>query len=423
MAKLTSIMSLAPALPSTNVLRHRDFSLFWVCRFLMNLGVQVESVAIGWQVYEVARRTRGVDQSAFLVGMVGLAQFVPLFVLTLVAGAMADRLDRGRLVMASLAVELVCVVALAMLALHPQPSFTPIFVIAATFGAARAFMNPAAGAMAPMLVPRDELPRAIAWSSMAWQSASIMGPFIGGVLVALATPAAYAGAGAMYAGAILCLVLMRTNTRPTSTPQSRIAAIREGIAYVWRTKEILGAVSLDLFAVLLGGATALLPVFAKDVLHVGASGFGLLRAAPAIGAVMIGFGLSRWPLRRRAGLWMFGGVAVFGIGTLIFALSRDVWLSVFGLVVLGAGDMLSVNVRLTLVQIVTPDHMRGRVSAVSTLFVGASNELGEFESGVAARLLGPIGAALFGGIGALAVTLMWAGMFPSLRKADKLLEM
>jgi MFS family permease len=219
------------------------------------------------------------------------------------------------------------------------------------------------------------------------------------------------------------LVLIRHDTKPVSAPQSRWAAVKEGLVYVWRTKEVLGAISLDLFAVLLGGATALLPVFAKDVLHVGASGFGLLRAGPAIGAVILGFWISRWPLQRRAGMWMFSGVAAFGLGTLIFALSRNVWLSVAALMLLGAGDMLSVNVRQTLVQIVTPDHMRGRVSAVAGLFIGASNELGEFESGVAARLLGPVGAAVFGGIGALVVTALWAWMFPTLRKADKLLEM
>jgi MFS family permease len=416
-------MSLAADLPSANVFRHRSYSLFWASRFLMNVGVQVESVAIGWQVYAVARLSHSVDQSAFLVGMVGLAQFVPMVLLTLVAGAMADRMDRRRILVASILLETVCVVVLAVLALHPQPSFVPIFVIAAIFGAARTFMNPASGSMGPMLVPKEELPRAIAWNSLAWQGASVFGPFLGGVLVAFSASVAYGVTAVLYALAALALFGIDKTTRPQTQPQSRIAAVREGLAYVWRTKEVLGAISLDLFAVLLGGATALLPVFAKDVLHVGASGFGVLRAGPAVGAVVVGFVISHWPLKRRAGLWMFGGVAAFGLGTTIFAISRDLWLSVGALVLLGAGDMLSVNVRQTLVQIVTPDHMRGRVSAVSSLFVGASNELGEFESGVAARFLGPIGACLLGGIGALGVTALWAVLFPSLRKADKLLEM
>ena len=422
-AKLAPIMSLTSPAPSTNVFRHRSFSLFWASRFLMNVGVQVESVAIGWQVYAVARLTRGVDQSAFLVGMVGLAQFVPMFLLTLVAGAMADRVDRRKMLLVCILIETACVIVLSVLAMHPQPSFIPIFVIAAVFGAARTFMNPASGAMGPMLVPKDELPRAIAWNSLAWQSASIFGPFLGGLLVAFSASGAYAGTAVLYGLAAAALVFIRHDTKPVSKPQSRLAAVKEGLAYVWATKEVLGAISLDLFAVLLGGATALLPVFAKDVLHVGASGFGVLRAGPAIGAVIVGFVISRWPLQRRAGLWMFGGVAAFGIGTIIFAVSRDLWLSVGGLMILGAGDMLSVNVRQTLVQIVTPDHMRGRVSAVAGLFIGASNELGEFESGVVARLLGPVGAALFGGIGALVVTVLWARLFPSLRKADKLIEM
>ena len=415
-------MSPNPDLPSTSVFRHRAYALFWASRFLLNIGVQIESVAIGWQVYAVARLTHGVEQSAFLVGMVGLAQFIPLFLLTLVAGAMADRLDRRKVVLVCLLVETICVAGLAVLALRPQPSFVPIFVIAALFGAARAFMSPASSAMGPMLVPREELPRAIAWNSLAWQSASIMGPFVGGMLVAFSAASAYVGTAIMYAAAAVALILMRHDTKPVSAPQSRWAAVKEGLAYVWATKEVLGAISLDLFAVLLGGATALLPVFARDVLHVGAGGFGLLRAGPPLGAVGLAFYLSRWPLKRRAGLWMFGGVAAFGVGTIVFALSRSVWLSVAALALLGAGDMLSVNVRQTLVQIVTPDHMRGRVSAVAYLFVGASNELGEFESGVVARLLGPVGAALFGGIGALVVTVLWARLFPSLRKADRLIQ-
>jgi MFS family permease len=410
------------ALPSLGVFRRRDYALFWANRLLGTLGVMVEGVAIGWQVYAVARLTKSVEESAFLVGMVGLAQFVPLFALTLLAGETADRYPRRTILILCLLVEIACAAGLGVLSLHPQPSLVPLFSIAALFGAARAFFSPASGAMGPMLVSRDELPRAVAWSSLAWQGGSVIGPLIGGVLLTASPLAAYAGAAALYAGAVLAVALIRTDTRPAFDHRSRIALIREGIAYVRDNKIVLGAISLDLFAVLLGGATALLPVFARDVLQVGQSGFGILRSGPAMGAALVAFALSRRPLQRKAGLWMFGGVAVFALATLVFAVSKVLWLSVLALAVLGGADMISVYVRQTLVQIVTPDAMRGRVSAVSGVFIGASNELGEFETGVAARLLGPVGAALFGGFGSLAVVGLWAKLFPQLRKADRLTD-
>jgi MFS family permease len=406
--------------PSPNVFRHRAFAYFWSSRFLLNLGVMVESVTLGWQVYALARRTHSVDESAFLVGMVGLVQFLPLFLLTLPAGAVADRHDRRKIVLTCLALETACVLVLAGLALHPSPSLVPIFAIGAAFGAIRAFMAPANGAMAPMLVPREELPQAIAFNSMAWQGASVLGPFLGGVLVSGSAALAYGVAAALYLSGWVCTLMIRANTRPARQDGSQMALIREGLAYVWTNKIVLGAISLDLVAVLLGGATALLPVFARDVLHVGPSGFGLLRAGPAMGAVVTGFMLSRNPLRSHAGLWMFGGVAIFAMATMVFAVSPWLYLSVAALAVLGAGDMISVYVRQSLVQIVTPDHMRGRVSAVSGLFVGASNELGEFETGVVARVVGPVSAALFGGFCSLVATGIWAGLFPELRKADSL---
>lgn len=408
--------------PTPNVFRHRAFALFWASRFEMTLGVQVESVAIGWQVYAIARATRSVAESAFLVGMVGLVQFLPFLALTLIAGATADRRDRKKVVIASLAVQVVCAAALAFIALNPKPSLAPIFVIAAVFGAVRAFQGPAAGSMAPMLVPREELPQAIAFNSMAWQSASILGPLLGGAVLAFSLSAAYALAAALYLGGIATLVLMRANTRPQAPEGSQMALIREGLAYVWSNKVVLGAISLDLVAVLLGGATALLPVYARDVLHADARAFGFLRGGPAIGALCAAAVFSRWPLRRNAGLWIFGGVAVFGAATLVFALSKILVVSVVALAVLGAGDMISVYVRTSLVQIVTPDPMRGRVTAVSGVFIGASNELGEFETGVVARVLGPVGAAVFGGCACLAATALWAKLFPALRKTDRLTD-
>jgi MFS family permease len=408
------------AAPSPSVFANRAFAHFWGARVIATFAIQAESITIGWQVYAIARLTHSVEQGAFLVGMVGLVQFLPLFALTFVAGAMADRHDRRGIILCCLGVEAICVLILAALALAPHPALWPIFAISAVFGAVRAFQSPALAATGPMLVPKEILPRAIAWNSLGYQSASVIGPWIGGALCAVSPCAAYLTAAALYAIAAGALLTMRANTKPVSQGGSRLAMIGEGLVYVWTNKIVLGAISLDLVAVLLGGATALLPVYARDILKVGAHGFGVLRSGPAIGAALMAFVLSRRQIKRHAGLWMFGGVAVFGAATLVFAESRVVVLSVLALSVLGAADMISVYVRQSLIQIVTPDPMRGRVSAVSYLFVGASNELGEFETGVVARLLGPVSAAVFGGIGSMAVTGVWAGLFPSLRKADRL---
>jgi MFS family permease len=352
--------------------------------------------------------------------MIGLAAFAPVFLLTLVAGETADRHDRKKVLLLCFAGEMASAALLAVASWRGFASVPLLLVIAVGFGAARAFFAPSNTALGPMLVPRILLPRAIAWNSLAWQTAAIAGPAAGGLLVALSPTHAYVTTFVLYVAASAAVAAIRQTTRPEAQPGSRWTLVKEGLSYVWRQKIVFGAISLDLFAVLLGGATALLPVFARDVLHVGATGFGVLRASPAIGATLIAFWLAANPIRHKAGLFMFSGVAVFGLATCAFALSRHLWLSVVALAVLGGADMLSVYVRQTLVQLVTPDPMRGRVAAVSSVFVGASNELGEFESGVVARFLGPIGAALFGGIGALIVTGVWARLFPALRKADRL---
>jgi len=410
----------SPAAPSPSVFANRAFAHFWGARVLATFAIQAESITIGWQVYAIARLSHTVEQGAFLVGMVGLAQFLPLFALTFVAGAVADRHDRRGIILTCLGIEMVCVLILAVLALAPHQALWPIFAIAAVFGAVRAFQSPALAATGPMLVPKDILPRAIAWNSLGYQSASVIGPWIGGALCAASPSAAYVAAAALYAVSACSLLTMRANTKPVSQGASRLAMIGEGLVYVWTNKIVLGAISLDLVAVLLGGATALLPVYARDILKVGAHGFGVLRSGPAIGAALMAFLLSRRQIKRHAGLWMFGGVAVFGAATLVFAESRILILSVAALAVLGSADMISVYVRQSLIQIVTPDPMRGRVAAVSYLFVGASNELGEFETGVVARILGPVSAAVFGGVGSMAATGVWAALFPSLRKADRL---
>lgn len=383
------------------------------------LGIGAQSVTIGWQVYAIARHSRSVEASAFLVGMVGLAQFAPLFLLTPFAGEAADRYDRRLILILCLAVECLCALALAVLSLSPAPPLAAIFAIAVVFGAMRAF--PAAGALAPMLVPRAELPKAVAWNSLARQAGAVLGPVLAGLFIALSAASAYLAAFGLYALALVLSVLIRAKTTPEPPEGSRLEMIREGFFYVLKNSIVLGAVSLDLFAVLLGGATALLPVYARDILHVGPSGFGALRAAPALGGALAAYGLSRRPMNRHAGLWMFAGVAIFSLATLVFALSKVFLVSLIALAVLGGGDMLSVYVRQTLVMVSTPDAMRGRVSAISSLFIGASNELGEFETGVAARLLGPVLAAAAGGAAALFVTGLWARLFPALRRADRLL--
>ncbi len=403
-----------------SLLRQSDFVRLWAARFLGILAGQIQGVTIAWQIYAIARAHSDVKHASLAVGMVGLAQFLPLFALTLVAGEMADRHDRKAIMAICVAAQAASAAVLAAVAFAHVDSVWPIYLIAAAFGCARAFLSPATTALAPMLVPRELLPRAIAWNSLSMQGASIAGPAVGGLLCAVSPAMAFSVAVGLFGVSCLAALSIQGVTRPQAQTGSRWELVGEGLTYIWTSRVVIGAISLDLFAVLLGGATALLPVFARDVLQVGAQGFGVLRAAPSIGAAVVALALASRPIHRRAGLVMFTGVALYGAATVVFALSKVFTLSVAALVVLGGADMLSVFVRQTLVQIVTPDAMRGRVAAVSTLFIGASNELGEFESGVAARLLGPVGAALFGGVGALVVTGLWAQLFPALRKADRL---
>jgi MFS family permease len=409
-----------PTEDSSSLWRRRPYVLFLAGRFFGTLATGSQAVVIAWEVYELARQTMSLAEASFAVGMIGLAQFLPLFALTLVAGDTADRHDRRRIItICYLAQFLIS----AGLALRSQlgGGLWPVFAQAAMFGCARAFFQPTASALGPMLVPLRLLPRAIATNSLAAQLGSILGPALGGLLCVVSPVLGYAFSAGLFAAAAACAVLIRGGTRPQfENDRSRVANIREGLVYLWGNELVLGAISLDLFAVLLGGATGLLPVFARDVLEVGPQGFGLLRAAPSVGALVVAGYLAYRPIRTRAGLKMFLAVGLFGLMTVVFAFSRSFPLSVFALAVLGGADMVSVFTRQSLVQIATPDRMRGRVSAVSTLFIGASNELGEFESGVTARILGPVGAVAFGGAGAMVVTALWAWMFPRLRHADRL---
>lgn len=400
----------------------RDFRLLWFGRVVAVLGIQIQSSALLWQVYEIARRDHPVAEASLYLGLVGLCQFLPLLAFTLPAGAMADRRDRKRTVWISILVEASCAGAFLLMALHGSPPLWGLLAVAAVFGAARAFLAPASQAFLPMVVGSKALPPAIAAQSIAFQTGAIAGPALGGVIVGVNVPLAYAVSLGLFLLAVGAFVLIRTSGKPAmvETKLSPLESVKEGLVYVWKTKIVLGAISLDLVVVLLAGVALLTPIFARDILHVGAVGFGLLRASFGVGAMAVAIYLSRFPILQHGGRWMFAAVAVFGLCTLTFGLSRSVWLSGLALFLGGAADMISVNIRQTLIQLATPDHMRGRVSSVSMLFIGASNELGEAYSGLMVRLLGAVGAACFGGVGALAATGLWAAMFPGLRKADKL---
>ena len=397
-----------------------DFRAFWISRLAGVLGTSAQSAAIAWQVYEIARRTQGVAESALYVGLIGLAQFITLFAFTLPAGIVADRHDRKKIVSLVLFAQLLLSLGFFAYSFLPHPPFWGLFALSAVLGACRAFSAPASSAIGPMLVPKHILPKAIAVNSMAFQTGLIVGPALGGVLVGFSPRFAYGFCAGLCLIAAVLILTIKTPTTPDAPTGSKMTMLKEGMAYIWSNKVILGAISLDLFAVLLGGAIALMPIYVKDILHAGPEAFGILRASPAIGAIITSFILSWSPIRRNAGPWMFGGVAIFGVSTIVFGISEMIWVSIAAMIVLGAADMISVYVRGTLVQIVTPNHMRGRVASVSYLFIGASNELGEFETGVMARLMGPVNAALFGGIGSLIVTGAWIKLFPALYKADRL---
>jgi len=399
-------------------LRLPSFRYFWLARLTATIGQMAMVIVIGWQVYDIARETMGLKEAALRLGIIGLVQFVPLFLLTLITGWTADRIDRRWIARASVALELACAMVLAALAWTNMTTLAGLYAVAALLGVARAFAGPALGALAPNLVPREILPRAIALSSIAWQTGAILGPALGGYLYAVAPFAPYAASALLFAIALGALLAIKPVERPEiARGPSPWAQMVEGLRYVRHNKLVLGAISLDLFAVLLGGATAMLPVFARDVLHAGPEGLGHLRAAPAIGATLTAGFFSIRPLKHNVGVKMLGAVAVFGLATIIFGLSRSMLLSLACLAALGAADMLSVYVRQSLIQLYTPDSMRGRVGAVSSLFISASNELGEAESGFLGALIGPVASVIAGGVGAIAVVVLWSWWFPELRLA------
>jgi MFS family permease len=375
-------------------------------------------VIIGWQVYDIARQTMPPREAAFLLGMVGLVQFIPMLSLTLIVGVIADRIDRRHIARAAVTLELALAAALGLLVLQNAVTLNALFVIAFLFGVARAFAGPSLSALAPNLVPREILPSAIALNSISWQAGAIAGPPIGAFLYASAPAAPYLVAAGLFAATLFALFAIGPVPRPEPAKMTPWRSLIEGLGYVRHNRIVLGAISLDLFAVLLGGATAMLPIYARDVLQVGVEGLGPLRAAPAVGAALTALLLAFRPLARNVGPVMFVCVGLFGVATIVFGLSTNMRVSLAALVVLGAADMISMYVRASLIQLHTPDAMRGRVSSVSMIFVSASNELGEFESGVTAGLLGPVEAVVAGGIGAVLVTLVWAWGFPELRRAN-----
>jgi len=392
-----------------------DLPVYLASRVFGTTGIQIQSLAIGWEVYE----TTG---NALDLGWVGLAQFLPLLMLSLPAGAVADRLNRKLILGTCRIVYTLGALALASSALMAGGSLLPTFLVLALLGATRAFSFPAASALLPALVTVDRLPRAIAMSSTTFQVATIGGPAVGGLIyAAFGAHAAYLTAAGCLAISGVCVFSLRTAmAKRAPTTEGPVARVAHGLRYVFREKILLGAISLDLFAVLLGGAVALMPIFARDILDVGETGLGMLRSAPAVGAAATAVFFAFFPMKRHAGRLMFSAVGLFGGATIAFGLSESFALSLFSLAILGGADMVSVVIRQSLIQLRTPDEMRGRVSSVSYVFIGASNELGEFESGVTAAWLGTVRAVVLGGVGTLVVTGLWATMFPDLRRADRL---
>ncbi len=397
-----------------------DFRLYWLARFSAVLATMGMVVIIGYQVYDVARADYGMSirQAALQLGLVGLFQFVPLLLLTPVAGWAADRFERRSIARLANGIDLIIALSLGFATSHGMVTLPILFLFAALHGVARVFVGPAMSAIAPNLLPPALLPKGIAMSSIAWQTASVGGPALAGFLY-FANPAApyWFAAGALGVTIAALGPIRRIVPPPMAMDVHPVRQMVDGLTYVRDNRFLLGALTLDLFAVLLGGATALLPVYARDILHVGAQGLGQLRAAPAAGAAVVALWFAVRPLQNDVGIKMLGAVVGFGSATIMFGLSKSMALSLAALVALGAFDMLSVYVRSSLVQLYTPDHMRGRVSAVSGLAISSSNELGEVQSGLAAAALGPVGAVVFGGIAAVGIAVGWAYLFPELRRA------
>ncbi|QAU34002.1 MFS transporter [Janthinobacterium sp. 17J80-10] len=391
-----------------SVLRHRNFALYLAARLLSTVAVQMQSVAIGWQVYALTG-------NVFDLGLIGLAQFAPFFLLILIAGHVADRYNRRNIIAVSMGVQLLCGLLLLAFTLSGLTVVWPVFAVLVLFGSARAFMMPASQAILINLVPIENFSKAVALNSSTFHVAVILGPTLGGLLYLAGPNVVYAAVIALLIAAVVLMLATRAGAQISHREPATWHSLLDGLRFVWSRPVVLGAISLDLFAVLFGGATALLPAYAHDVLDAGPTALGLLRTAPAAGAALTAIVLAFQPITRGIGRWMFGGVAVFGAGTVVLGLSDSLAVALVALVLMGSGDMVSVYIRHILVQFETPDAIRGRVSAVNAVFIGASNELGEFESGVTAGWFGLTRALLLGGVATLAVTAIWMWRFPVLR--------
>lgn len=396
-----------------HVLQNRNYRHFLASRTCSSLGFQSLTVALGWMIYDMTG-------SAWMLGWVGFFQFLPMLVLTFVVGTVADRYDRRRIGLVCQWVEAATVLTLGVLAWKGLLTAHGVLAAVSVLGAAQAFERPTMASLVPGIVGPSMLQRAIATSTSFMQTAFIVGPSMGGILYGIDRLVPFFTSGALFLLAGYSVSTIRLIAPPVARAPVTLAAVFAGVAFIRRTPSVLGMISLDLFAVLLGGATALLPIYASDILTAGPLGLGLLRAAPAIGALAMSLFLARRPIRRGAGRKMFAAVAVFGLATIVFALSTHIALSIAALLVVGASDNISVVVRSSLVQLMTPDEMRGRVNAVNSLFIGTSNQLGEFESGMVAGALGPVAAGVIGGVGTLAVVAIWMTTFPALRRIERL---
>lgn len=393
--------------------QHRAYQRYFTARFFAAFAAQVTSMSAAWQMYDET-------SSTVFLGLIGLVQFAPALVLVFVTGIAADRFGRRLVMGAAIAVETLCVAAILYMTLSRRFDPYVLLTVLTIFGSARAFMAPASASLVVNLVPDKDFPNAVAMNSAAWQAASILGPVAGGLLYGVSPTAAYATATTMFAiAAILIASIAKPNQRKSTAPVT-LATVLGGFSFILREKVVFGAISLDLFAVLLGGAIALLPVYARDILELGPSGLGLLRAAPGIGALAMVGVITSFPIHRHAGLIMFGGVGFFGLATAIFGVSTLPWLSIAALMLVGASDMISVYVRNTLLQLWTPDELRGRVNAVNSIFISASNELGEFRAGMMAAWLGAVPAVALGGATAVGIAGLWALLFPRLRQIQRL---
>src|SRR5437879_1597895 len=396
-------------------LTHPAFVLFQIARFLIVAAVEMQAVAVGWQVYEITKRPLD-------LGFVGLAQFLPSILLFPISGHASDRFERRKVLSACYAGFALCFARLLVLAQRGARSVSAIYVWLVLIGVVRSFNGTASRSILPQLVPQEHFPNAVAWNATTFQAATILGPSFGGILYALfrGPSAVYATAMVTAIGALISTFRIRAEVKARPREPMTFKTVFAGLRFIWREKLILGAISLDLFAVLLGGAVALLPVYAREILHTGPWGLGLLRTAPGVGAAIMAVLLAHRPLRGKSGVILLWAVAGFGIFTIIFGISRSLTISLIALLLLGASDMVSVIIRATLTQLATPDEMRGRVTAVDMIFIGTSNEFGQFESGVTAQWFGTVPAVVLGGIGTLVVIAVWAWMFPELRRAGAL---